>query len=106
MGKTSGLVNLALVIAPFVVGLLLWASFSFLNLIGVPAAVVLAACASIVGFVLLVLAKLPNFRAGHWLSFGPPAIGRRSRYLYFAGWAMVLMAVLLWLSLAILVKLH
>ena len=99
MGKSSAIANLAIASAPFVVAFVFALGMLFVGFTGVINSVFLAAAASIAGIVMLVVAKLPSIRAGHWFTFGPGGLPPRQRRVYLSAWGFITAAVLLWVSI-------
>lgn len=91
MGKSSTLINLAFALFPLVLG----GCFVAVAILGPISSGMVALAASVCGVVLLAVAKLPAFRAGRWVSFGPQGLSSRSRAAYFAGWGLIVVAILL-----------
>jgi len=95
MGKSSALVNLAIVLFPLALG----ACFAVVATLGLFSSAMVALVASLCGVMLLVAAKLPAFRSGRWVSFGPRGLPSRGRAAYFAAWSLILVAILLWVGI-------
>lgn len=95
MGKSSALLNLVAVLFPLALGL----SFVVVATLGLFSSTIVAFVASVCGVALLIAAKLPAFRAGRWVAFGPQGLPARSRAVYFAAWSFILVAFLLWVGI-------
>lgn len=99
MGKSSVLVNLAVVLLPLSLGIF----FLVASILGAFSSVMVAIATSTCGVALLVAAKLPAFRSGRWVSFGPRGLPSRSRVIYFLAWSIIWVALLLWISILLFV---
>ena len=95
MGKSSTLVNLAVMLLPMALGV----CFVVVATLGSFSSFVVALVASVCGVALLAVAKFPAFRSGRWASFGPQGLPSRSRVAYFAAWSLILVAFLLWVGI-------
>lgn len=99
MGKSSALVNLTVVLFPLLLGIF----FIVATTLGTFSSVMVAIVASICGVALLAAAKLPAFRDGRWVSFGPQGLPSRNRVIYVVAWSIILVALLLWIGILLFV---
>lgn len=95
MGKSSALLNLVILLFPLALGI----CFVMVATLGLFSSAMLAFVVSVGGVALLIAAKLPAFRSGHWVSFGPRGLPARSRAIYFAAWGFISVAFLLWVGM-------
>lgn len=95
MGKSSAVVNLIFVLFPLALG----ACVVVVATLGLFSSAVAAFFASACGIALLAAAKLPAFRSGRWISFGPEGLPARNRTAYFVAWSFILAALLLWVGI-------
>ena len=79
MGRSSALLSFLLLASPLLVGFVAVVVLSF----SARAAALAAFALSAVGFVTLIFAKLPAFRAGRLWSFGPRTLPSGSRRLWW-----------------------
>lgn len=88
MGRSAALLNLLIGLVPISLGVLVVVAVSM----GTSGSLLAAAFLAAASFVSMLLAKLPAYRAGRWLTFGPSSLPQRSRQLWWASWALLAVA--------------
>ena len=91
MGRSSALWNLVLGLAPFVLGL----AVIFAASMGTGGALLVASALAVASVGCMLVAKLPAFRAGRWFTFGPHSVPQSRRWLWWASWLALAIAVVL-----------
>jgi hypothetical protein len=88
MGRSAAILNLLTGVAPISLGMLILAATS----IGTHGSLLAASVLAAASFVCMLLAKLPAYRAGRWLTFGPSSLPQSNRWLWWASWALLAVA--------------
>ena len=92
MGKSGAIANIIVGLGPLIMAL----SILFVTVIGAVPSAVLAIIASICGVCLLVIAKLPVWKSGKFVTFGTRGLSPKGRRLYFWAWGFIVLAFMLW----------
>jgi len=98
MSQAHGLANLAILLGPIAIGLILGLVVVNAGLRPLATAT-LSAAAYLLGFVCFVAAKISVIRQGHLISFGSRPMSRGYRRLYRVGYGLMVSAVVLTLGL-------
>lgn len=90
MGRSAAILNLLIGIAPIALGVLAVVAASM----GTNGSLLAASFLAAASFVCMLLAKVPAYRAGHWLTFGPSSVPQPRRWLWWASWVLLAIAAL------------
>jgi hypothetical protein len=88
MGRSAAILNLLIGVVPISLGVLVAVAASM----GIRGSLLAASFFAGASFVCMLLAKLPAYRAGRWLTFGPSSLPQSSRWLWWASWALLAVA--------------
>jgi hypothetical protein len=90
VGRLNAILNLLIGLAPIFLGVLVVFAVS----VGTLGSLVVSSVLAAASVACMLFAKLPAYREGRWLSFGPSSLPRRSQRLWWASWGLLAVAAL------------
>ena len=97
MGKSGAIGNLAIILAPIVLGV----AVSLLVAVSTTALLLLAGLGAVAGLLLLVASKWPKLCSGEVLSFGPAKGSTFRQRCYLAAYGFITLSILSFIAIAL-----